>query len=143
MSRLQSEGKLVVGSWKKARICEIQSASLKISCTWYAGLRLLKIHQVWAHSNFLLLLLLLWSQYLHKLVFYAFWATKVYMLMIPLFKHEYLRSRAYICLSLSSSDSHLSSNLIPFIIFQSLLLSRYSCLHLGSLHPRIFDKRHS
>ena len=34
-----------------------------------------------------------------------------------LFKHEYLRSRAYICLSLSSSSSHLSSNFVLFIIF--------------------------
>ena len=46
-------------------------------------------------------------------------------------KHEYLRSRAYICLSLSS----------PFplvIISQFWPLSRYSCFFLGSLHPRNF-----
>ena len=29
-------------------------------------------------------------------------------------KHEYLRSRAYICLSLSSSDSHLSLKCCTF-----------------------------
>ena len=56
------------------------------------------------------------------------------------FKHEYLRSRAYICLSLSSSsdDSDISSNFthINHLIHHGL--SRYSCLHLGSLHPRIF-----
>ena len=46
-------------------------------------------------------------------------------------KHEYLRSRAYICLSLSlTSSSSVISQLWP--------LSRYSCFHLGSLHPRNF-----
>ena len=48
-------------------------------------------------------------------------------------KHEYLRSRAYICLSLSSSSSFSSSS--PVVI-QIWPLSRYSCFHLGSLHPR-------
>ena len=47
-------------------------------------------------------------------------------------KHEYLRSRAYICLSLSSTSSPVISQLWP--------LSRYSCFHLGSLHPRNFSK---
>ena len=50
-------------------------------------------------------------------------------------KHEYLRSRAYICLSLSSpSPSHL---LKIYAFLSNYGLSRYSCLHLGSLHPRI------
>ena len=44
-------------------------------------------------------------------------------------KHEYLRSRASTCVSLSSPSSHLLA------IYR---LSRYSCLYLGSLHPRIF-----
>jgi len=47
------------------------------------------------------------------------------------FKHEYLRSRASTCVSLSSPSSHLLA------IYR---LSRYSCLYLGSLHPRIFLK---
>ena len=51
------------------------------------------------------------------------------------FKHEYLRSRASTCVSLSSSSS-ASSYLLA--IYR---LSRYSCLHLGSLHPRIFVKK--
>ena len=46
-------------------------------------------------------------------------------------KHEYLRSRAYICLSLSSPFS-------PVIVSQIWPLSRYSCCYLGSLHPRNF-----
>ena len=46
-------------------------------------------------------------------------------------KHEYLRSRAYICLSLSS----------PLVMVAQLWpLSRYSCFYLGSLHPRNFVK---
>ena len=45
------------------------------------------------------------------------------------FKHEYLRSRAYICLSLSSPFSLV-------IISQIWPLSRYSCCYLGSLYPR-------
>ena len=48
-------------------------------------------------------------------------------------KHEYLRSLAYICLSLSSPSGYLS-------IKSNHRLSRYSCLHLGSLHPRFFLK---
>ena len=47
-------------------------------------------------------------------------------------KHEYLRSRAYICLSLSSPFSSSPS----VIVSQIWLLSRYSCCYLGSLHPR-------
>ena len=46
-------------------------------------------------------------------------------------KHEYLRSRAYICLSLSSPFSSPS-----VIVSQIWPLSRYSCCYLGSLHPR-------
>ena len=56
-------------------------------------------------------------------------------------KHEYLRSRASICLSLSSppsSSGDLSINSYTFVSFSHSTLSRYSCLHLGSLHPRIF-----
>ena len=49
------------------------------------------------------------------------------------FKHEYLRSRAYICLSLSSPFSSSS-----VIVSQICPLSRYSCCYLGSLHPRNF-----
>ena len=44
------------------------------------------------------------------------------------FKHEYLRSRAYICLSLSSPFSSV-------MVTQLWALSRYSCVYLGSLHP--------
>ena len=47
-------------------------------------------------------------------------------------KHEYLRSRAYICLSLSLSSSSL------VMVAQLWPLSRYSCCYLGSLHPRSF-----
>ena len=50
------------------------------------------------------------------------------------FKHEYLRSRAYIRLSLSSPFSSSSVTVI-----QIWPLSRYSCFYLGSLHPRNFD----
>ena len=46
-------------------------------------------------------------------------------------KHEYLRSRAYICLSLSSPFSSVT-------VIQIWPLSRYSCFYLGSLHPRNF-----
>ena len=47
-------------------------------------------------------------------------------------KHEYLRSCAYIRLSLSSPLDTCSNIFIwP--------LSRYSCFDLGSLHPRNFD----
>ena len=46
-------------------------------------------------------------------------------------KHEYLRSRAYIRLSLSSPFS-------PVTVSQIWPLSRYSCFYLGSLHPRNF-----
>ena len=47
-------------------------------------------------------------------------------------KHEYLRSRAYLRLSLSSPFP-------PSVTFSQILpLSRYSCLYLGSLHPRNF-----
>ena len=49
---------------------------------------------------------------------------------VCVFKHEYLQSRAFICLSLSSPPSSSSGS--------NHGLSRYSCLHLGSLHPRIF-----
>jgi len=42
-------------------------------------------------------------------------------------KHEYLRSRAYKCLSLSSSSSSF-----PVTVIQLWALSRYSCLYLGS-----------
>ena len=45
------------------------------------------------------------------------------------FKHEYLRSRASICLSLSS----------PCHLLAIYRLSRYTCLYLGSLHPRILN----
>ena len=57
--------------------------------------------------------------------------------LFTIFKHEYLRSRAYTCLSLSSpsSSSYLLKN---FAFLSNHGLSRYSCLHLGSLHPRIF-----
>ena len=48
-------------------------------------------------------------------------------------KHEYLRSRAYICLSLSSPFSSP-----PVTVIQIWPLSRYSCFYLGSLHPRNF-----
>ena len=52
---------------------------------------------------------------------------------LPKIKHEYLRSRAYICLSLSSPfSSVIASQIWP--------LSRYSCCYLGSLHPRNFQK---
>ena len=44
-------------------------------------------------------------------------------------KHEYLRSRAYKCLSLSSSVSS----------YLSVKLSRYSCLHLGSCIQEFFS----
>ena len=47
------------------------------------------------------------------------------------FKHEYLRSGAYICLSLSSPFS--------VIVIQIWPLLRYSCLYLGFLHPRNFS----
>ena len=46
------------------------------------------------------------------------------------FKHEYLRSRASIRLLLSS----------PCHLLAIYGLSRYSCLYLGSLHPRISHK---
>ena len=50
--------------------------------------------------------------------------------LTAIFKHEYLRSRASTCVSLSSpASSHLLA---------IYWLSRYSCLYLGSLHPRIF-----
>ena len=42
------------------------------------------------------------------------------------FKHEYLRSPASTCLSLSSFPSS------PVTVIQLWILSRYSCLHLGS-----------
>ena len=58
-----------------------------------------------------------------------------YQLMLSIIryniKHEYLISRAYICLSLSSTSSS------PVVI-QIWPLSRYSCFYLGSLHPRNF-----
>ena len=44
------------------------------------------------------------------------------------FKHEYQRSRAYICLSLSSPFSSSSS----VTVTQLWTLSRYSCFYLGS-----------
>ena len=47
-------------------------------------------------------------------------------------KHEYLRSCAYICLSLSSHHH-------PDTFLSNHGLSRYSCLHFGSLHPRIYS----
>ena len=51
-----------------------------------------------------------------------------------LIKHEYLRSHAYICLSLSSP--------FPSVKFSQIWpLSRYSCFYLGSLHPRNFRKK--
>ena len=53
------------------------------------------------------------------------------------FKHEYLRSRAYMCLSLSSPFSS------SVIVVQMWPLSRYSCCYLGSLHPRNFSLGHS
>ena len=49
-----------------------------------------------------------------------FWFTEI--------KHEYLRSRAYIC--------HFHHH--PVIFLSNHGLSRYSCLHLGSLYPRVF-----
>ena len=49
-------------------------------------------------------------------------------------KHEYLRPRAYICLSLSLTS--VISQLLQFSWFWPL--SRYSCCCLGSLHPRNF-----
>ena len=49
--------------------------------------------------------------------------------IFAIIKHEYLRSRASTCVSLSSPSSHLLA---------IYTLSRYSCLYLGSLHPRIF-----
>ena len=78
---------------------------------------------------------------LRKLLLYA----KLTHQLEVIFKHEYIRSRAYICLSLSSSSSSsssdISSNFTYFLIHINHLihlgLSRYSCLHLGSLHPRI------
>ena len=54
-------------------------------------------------------------------------------LLTNYFKHEYLRSRAYICLSLSSPFSSP-----PVTVIQIWPLSRYSCFYLGSLHPRNF-----
>ena len=53
---------------------------------------------------------------------------------VCVFKHEYLRSRAFICLSLSSPHHHHH----PDTFLSNHGLSRYSCLHLGSLHPIIF-----
>ena len=68
--------------------------------------------------------------------------------LIVIVKHEYLRSRAYIRLSLSSplslSSSHrysIHAFLDSVIAIQILPLSRYSCFYLGSLHPRIFLKQ--
>ena len=66
--------------------------------------------------------------------------------LIVIVKHEYLRSRAYIRLSLSSPLSLSSSHRYSIHAFNSviaiqiLLLSRYSCFYLGSLHPRILFK---
>ena len=60
------------------------------------------------------------------------------------FKHDYLRSRASICLSLSSPSSpsgDLSINSYTFVSFSHSTLWRYSCLHLGSLHPRILSNK--
>ena len=82
---------------------------------------------------------------LRKLLLYA----KLTHQLEVIFKHEYIRSRAYICLSLSSSSSSsssdISSNFTYFLIHINHLihlgLSRYSCLHLGSLHPRILKKK--
>ena len=54
----------------------------------------------------------------------------VFYCFIPKVKHEYLRYRAYICLSLSSPFSP------SVIISQIWPLARYSCCYLGSLHPR-------
>ena len=48
-------------------------------------------------------------------------------------KHEYLRSRAYICLSLSSPFPPSSSS--PVMVSQLWPLSRYSCCYLGSWIP--------
>ena len=55
-------------------------------------------------------------------------ATELFHLALQIIKHEYLRSRASTCVSLSS----------PSYLLAIYLLSRYSCLYLGSLHPRIF-----
>ena len=60
---------------------------------------------------------------------------KAVMEGLLILKHEYLRSRAYICLSLSSPF------LPSVIVVQIWPLSRYSCCYLGSLHPRNFMER--
>ena len=62
------------------------------------------------------------------------WLTHFLILYFFHIKHEYLRSRAYICLSLSSSSSSPSSP----VVIQIWPLSRYSCFYLGSLLPRNF-----
>ena len=53
----------------------------------------------------------------------------------PCIKHEYLRPRAYKCLSLSSSSS---SN--RYSISEVFPLSRFSCLYLGSCIHEFFIK---
>ena len=55
-------------------------------------------------------------------------------------KHEYLQTRAYKSLSLSSTSSPVISQIVHYI---QLRLSRYSCLHLGSriqeFYLKIYD----
>ena len=61
--------------------------------------------------------------------YFSWNAKSIPKLHIPSIKHEYLRSRASTCVSLSSSASSY--------LLEIYRLSRYSCFYLGSLHPRI------
>ena len=56
-----------------------------------------------------------------------------FLWFFTLFKHEYLRSRASRCLSLSSFP--------PVTFSQFYGVSRYSCLHLGSRIQEFWFKR--
>ena len=88
-------------------------------------------------SEKIVVTLLLWE---FSIIIWLLLVSKVQLILnvvislIQQIKHEYLRSRAYICLSLSSSSSSPSSP----VVIQIWPLSRYSCFHLGSLHPRNF-----
>ena len=58
------------------------------------------------------------------------------------FKHEYLRSRAYIGMFVTFITIIFGWHFLKiYALLWNHGLSSYSCLHLGSLHPRIFHCR--
>ena len=86
------------------------------------------------NNGLLMHLLIAWAKHPYASEFWMmFWNATTNKLFAFQIKHEYLRSHAYMRLSLSSPFS--SS---PVTVTQIWPLSRYSCCYLGSLHPRNF-----